>query len=154
MRAIHWFFLVGVLLYVASLGLFVANAGNPPGPAISSVATVKQIMTGIVVPASNVVFQSVATIVSFQGIEERAPRTADEWAVVEGGAAALVESGNLMMIGDRVKDDDDWMKKSQALVDAALVALKAAEARDANALFLAGEGIDVACDSCHEQYQK
>ena len=42
------------------------------------------------------------------------------------------------MIGGRPKDNKDWMVRAQALVEAGATAMKAAEARNAEALFDAG----------------
>ena len=55
-------------------------------------------MNGIVRPAARVVFASVGTIISADGVEEREPRTDEEWAAVGNSAAALVESANLLMM--------------------------------------------------------
>ena len=71
---------------------------------MTPVATVKQIMAGITMPAAYVVFDSVATIVSAAGTEEKQPRTDEEWAAVGAGAAALIESANLLLMGDRPVD--------------------------------------------------
>jgi hypothetical protein len=155
MRTIHWLYLVTVVLFVASIGLFIAGAGANARIAadVTEVATVRQLMDGIVMPAAAVVFESVATIVTKEGTEEHQPRTEGEWALVGASAAALVESGNLMMIGSRVRDDDDWITMTRAMMDAAGVALKATQARDVEGLFASGEAINEACDACHMKYE-
>ena len=43
---------------------------------------------------------------------------------------------------------------SRALVDAAVVALKAVEAKDKDALLASGDAINTSCDSCHLKYQR
>ena len=60
------------------------------------------------------------------------PSTDAEWAAVGASAAALVESGNLLVIGDRAVDRGDWVKMSKALADAGMLVLKAADAKDAD----------------------
>ena len=50
------------------------------------------------------------------------------------------------------KDKRAWMKASQALVDAGAVALKAAEAKNVDALVDAGNQIADVCETCHERY--
>ena len=107
------------------------------------VASVKQIMDGIVKPAAGVVFGSVATISTVDGKEDRQPRTESDWAAVGASAAALVEAGNLLMMGDRLKDTDQWVTRTRAMMDAARIALRASEARDADALFNSGEAINL-----------
>jgi hypothetical protein len=74
-------------------------------------------MTAVVDPAADVIWGSVGTIVSEQGIEERAPKTDEEWAAVLNSAFVITESGNLMMMGGRAKDTGEWMRQSQALID-------------------------------------
>jgi hypothetical protein len=156
MRTIHWLYLVTVVLFVASVALFVAGASSSGRIAreATEVATVKQIMDGIVMPSAQVVFDAVAIISTVEGTEERQPRTETEWALVGASAAALVESGNLLMMGSRVRDKDEWIVRTRAMMDAAAVALKATEARDVEALFAAGENVNISCDSCHVKYQE
>jgi len=160
MRVMHWLFLVSAALFVAGIAFLVAST-RPTGerPAAETVVTtpvasVQQIMRGIVAPAAGVVFNSVATTITLSGTEERAPRTAAEWNAVGDSAAALVESGNLLMLGDRAVDKGDWMTMSRALMDASRVALKAIEARNVEALFGSSEAINATCDSCHQRYQR
>jgi hypothetical protein len=155
MRTIHWLYLVTVALFVASVGLFVAGASANARIAgeLVDVATTRQVMDGIVMPAASVVFESVATIVTKEGTEDRQPQTAEEWALVAANAAALIESGNLLMMGRRVVDEGDWITMTRAMMDASGLALKAAEARDVEGLFASGEAIFMACDACHMKYQ-
>ena len=154
MRTIHWLYLVTVLLFVASLSLFVMGAGAGAGIAqeAAAVATNKQVMDGIVAPAAEKVFDSVATIVTFEGTEERQPRTEDEWALVGANAAAIVESGNLLLMGDRLIDEDEWITMTRAMMDAAMISLRATEARDPEALLDSGEALNESCDTCHMKY--
>src|SRR5262245_63288195 len=116
--------------------LFVAACTRQP--AFKPVASVKQLMEASVHPASEVVFESVGTIVSANGVEEIAPKNDDEWENVQNNALILAESGNLLMMGNRIKDHGDWIKMSQALIDAGAIAAKAAETKNADALFQAG----------------
>ena len=102
-------------------------------------------------PAATVVFDSVGTIVDATGIEEKQPKTDAEWAAVGASAAALVESANLLLMGDRAVDRGDWVKMSQALADAGQMALKAAEAKRRRGILAAGETINVSCDTCHQR---
>ena len=123
-------------------------------PVTTPVASVKQIMIGIVAPAAMVVFESVGTIVSAAGIEERAPKTDEDWAAVGSSGAALVESGNLLVTGDRAVDREDWVKMSQALSEAGMLVLKATEAKSPDAVLAAGATVNETCDNCHRKYQR
>ena len=111
-------------------------------------------MESTIHPAAEVLFESVGTVISFSGVEEIAPKNDEEWATVRHNAMTLAESGNLLMIGDRARDKGDWMKLSQALVDVGVVALKAAEAKNPEALFEAGGQVYEVCQQCHRKYWK
>jgi hypothetical protein len=160
MRTVHWLFVVSAALFVSGLGFLVVSARTAQRPeavvqppVMKPVATVRQIMQGIVGPAAKVVFESVSTTVSFEGVEEKAPKTDAEWEAVGNSAAALVESANLMMVGNRAIDAD-WTKISQELADAGIVALKAIEAKNADALLASGEAINESCNACHKKYSR
>ena len=121
----------GIGFVIASARTPQVEAAAPPAPSLPPVATVKQIMTGIVTPAAYVVFDSVTTIVDAKGVQENQPRTDEEWARVGASAAVLVESANLLLIGNRAVDQGDWVKMSQAMADAGQMALKAADSEEA-----------------------
>jgi hypothetical protein len=162
MRSIHWLFVVSVALFVSGLGFVIVGARTDRNSApaddvpitTAPVASVKQIMKGIVGPATEVLFNAVTTTVTTSGIEEKAPQNDEEWEAVGNSAAALIESGNLLMMGSRVVDKQDWIKMSQAMIDAGKVALKATEAKSADELLASGEAINTSCDACHVKYQR
>jgi hypothetical protein len=161
MRIVHWLFIVSVALFVSGIGFVIAGARSaraavPVESAVTMtpVASVRQIMKGIVGPAATVVFNSVSTTVSFQGTEEHAPHTEDEWEAVGNSAAALIESGNLLLMGSRAVDKGEWVQMSQALIDAGKVALKATQVKSAEGVLGAGEAVNTSCDNCHRKYQR
>jgi hypothetical protein len=158
MRPVHWLFLVSAALFVCSLGFLVTtsaaarHAPAPAPPSFTPVASVKQLMNGVIAPAATVVYQSVGTVVSSAGIEEIAPRTDQEWEMVGSSAAALAESGGLLIAEGRAVDRQQWTTMSKALTDAAMAALRAAEARDPEAVLAAGAILNESCDACHQVY--
>jgi hypothetical protein len=162
MKIVHWLFVLSVALFVSGLGFIVAGeraarrapAVDTAAISLTPVASVKQIMKGIVGPAAMVVFNSVGTTVSAKGTEEKTPHTQEEWDVVGNSAAALIESGNLMLIGSRAVDKGDWLKQSQALIEAGKVALKAVQDKNADQLLASGEAVNTSCDACHLKYQR
>ena len=150
-----------MLLFVSGLGFVIAGgraARQAPaadaGPATVPVATVKQIMKGITGPAATVVYGAVSTTVTFAGVEEKAPATDEEWEVVEDSAAALIESGNLILVKGRALDNDDWAKFSRDMIEGSKLALAAVKARNPDDLSAAGEPINASCDNCHMKYQR
>jgi hypothetical protein len=160
MKLVHGLYIVSALLFVSSIGFVVAGARATrepeaaPAVTLTPVATVGQIMHGIVDPAATVVFDAVSTTVTAAGVEEHAPATDAEWDKVVAGAAALVESGNLLLMGNRAVDRGDWTTYSRDLIAASTVALRAAEAKNAKGVFDAGEAIYASCDNCHRKYER
>jgi len=138
---------------LAMLALFLPGCRQaPPPPPFRPVADMKQLMNSVIDPAADVIWGSVGTIVSAQGTEERAPKTDEEWAAVVNSAYVITESGNLMMIGSRVKDTGEWIRQSQALIDVGIRAVKAAQAKDKDAVFTVGGEIYDVCANCHQTY--
>jgi hypothetical protein len=133
---------------------WVFTAACASQPAFKPVATVQQLMHATVHPAAEVLFDSVGTIISLTGVEEIAPKNEEEWDNVRNNALTLAESGNLLMMAGRARDQQSWIKMSQALIDAGMRAVKAAEAKDPEALFDAGGAVYEVCQQCHELYWK
>jgi heme/copper-type cytochrome/quinol oxidase subunit 3 len=163
MRTLHWFFVVSVALFISGVAFIVAGArtaraATPAEPAsvvqLTPVATVKQIMSGITAPAATVIYTAVGTVVSARGIEETEPRNDEEWARVGANAAALAESGNLLMMSGRAIDEGDWMKMSADLIRTATTAVKAAQDKNKEEILAAGSEINDTCDNCHAKYQR
>jgi hypothetical protein len=161
-RTLQWLFLISVLLFVSGIGFVIAagrtvraapaSAGAAATTAMPPVATVKQVMRGITMPAAAIIWNSVSTVVDLKGVQEIAPKDDQEWAVVGANAAVLAESANMLMTGDRVVDKGDWVKFSIALRDKANKALKFADGKDAPGILAVGEEINATCDACHQRY--
>ena len=123
----------------------------PPSP-YKPVATVMELMEGTVQPAAEAYWESVSTTISAAGIEEKYPKTDEEWEHVWGGAMTIAESGNLLMMPSRVKDDPEWMRLSTALVDIGVEAAKAARTRNPETVLEVGEKVYNVCTECHMKY--
>jgi hypothetical protein len=160
MRTVHWLFVVSVALFLSGIGFVIASARpGAEGPVVEApvtipVASVKQVMKGIMAPAALTVFNSVGTVMTTEGIEERAPKTDEDWETVGNAAAALAESANLLLMDNRIIDKGNWITMSHALIEASRVTLKAVEAKNTDALLAAGGGLAKACDDCHMRYQR
>lgn len=162
MRTVHWLFIVSVALFVSGLAFVIAGARlarqapktATADVAVRPVASVKQIMKGIVGPAANRIFGAVGTVISDKGTVEKAPRTDEEWEAVGNDAAALIESGNLILMNGRAVDSGDWVRMSQAMIDAGKIVLRAAEARSPDKVFESGEAVNESCDNCHQKYKR
>lgn len=156
-----------------------ARAATAETPMVA-VGTVKDVMKGIVDPTSKAIWDAVGTESGPAGLIERAPKTNDDWAVLEHNALTLAEAANLLkvpgrhmalpveanvksqpdaaeltpsQIEDKVnKDRGAWDIKADALRTSATKALAAVRAHDKDAILNVGEEIDNACESCHKVY--
>ncbi len=140
-------------------------------------ATIKEIMDSIVDPSADFIWQSVKKVSSAKGIEEKKPRTDEEWKEVRRHAIALLEATDLLKMpgrhvdkpGEKAEDDQvelppeqievvinkdrtAWNKNAQGLYDATMGILNAIDVKDAEALSDAGGRLDAACENCHLQY--
>jgi hypothetical protein len=137
-------------------------------------ATVKDIMDSMIDPIADVLWESVATEVTYAGTEDRQPHTDADWAKVRHAALTIAEATNLLIMpgrkiakpGERSEHPgielqpeeiakivqehpEEWVQEARALHDAAMEAMKAIEARNVQALVDAGEKLDGACEQCH-----
>ena len=136
-------------------------------------------MAGMIEPSAEFLWESVSSTVTEQGVEEKQPRTDEEWNEVRRQAIILTESANLLLIeGRRVAREgrqlDDhgtpgnltleqveqaiatdratFVAFGQALHDAGAAMLKAADDKDVQAIMTAGETLDEVCESCHLKF--
>jgi hypothetical protein len=161
MRIIYALFAVSVALFISGIGFVIAAARTArdaapivTAPTTMPVATVAQIMNGITMPGALTVYNAVGTIINAEGVKEIEPQNDEEWANVANAAAAIIESGNLLLIGDRALDTGDWVTMTKAMMEQGQLALKAAQAKDKNAILDAGGPLNDTCDTCHAKYQR
>ena len=126
---------------------------KPATPPFKPLATLEEVMHMIVIPNAEVVWKSTGTIFTEKGMEEFQPTTVDEWIAVESSATILMEAGNLLMMDGRAKDNNKWMARARALVDAGDTVRKAAKAHDVSALFERGGYLFDACQGCHFEFR-
>ena len=163
MRTIYWLLGVSAALFISGIGFIIAGertarAATPAAtaavPKTQPVATVKQSMIGITNPSAFVVYEAVGTKSTAKGIEEIAPQTDEEWQKVGSAAAAVIESGNLMLTGGRAIDKGDWVKMTRDMMDQGQKAMKAAAAKSKEGIVEAGGDLNTTCDNCHARYSR
>jgi hypothetical protein len=178
MRKSSWiFFSIASALSGALLIAACQRRPEPETPPYSPDATIKDLMDSIIDPSADVVWESVATVVTPSGTEERQPKTDEEWNMVRRGAIRLVEGSNLLLMPGRhvarpheksevpgielepsemeamiEKDRATWIKHAKALHAQSIAALRAIDAKDPKALIDIGEKLDNACENCHVTY--
>ena len=132
--------IIGLLLLTVCLVSLGPAAAQEPS--LEAVGTIGELMVDIIYPTSDELFYVM-----------RAPPTNDyEWNLLRGSALMLAESGNLLMIGSRSLDQDDWAKNAKVLVDVGTAAFEAAEAHDLGAIVALSPALESSCRTCHEQY--
>ena len=161
MPSVQGLFAVSAALFIGGIGFIIAggrSAQHAPAAVyhapIAPVASIKQIMNGIVMPNADVVYKAVGSTITAAGSVDVAPRNDQEWARVADSAAAIVESGNLLLMDGRAVDDGEWVRMTRTFIDAGKVALKAAEDKQSDGVFMAGGDLNGTCDVCHERYQR
>lgn len=109
-------------------------------------------MLAAIDPAANIYWSAVGTIMDENGTQEISPGTTAEWAAVRHAATIIAESGNLLLMPDRARDDERWTRLSQQLITTGRQALEAAESRDPMAVFVAGGQVYLVCSECHAAF--
>jgi hypothetical protein len=178
MLRFHRLVLVALTVLMGSVALAQQPAG---AQGFAPVGSILEIMLGVVDPTADFIFESVSVVITAAGQKDTQPRTEEEWLAVRNNALILAEAGNLLKMARPVApvrsikgvefeppgpDDlspaqiEALLKQNrtsfnafaQQLTDAALVALRAADARSVEGLYEAGDVIDQACESCHMTY--
>lgn len=121
-------------------------------PPFETTVPVKELMENVLDPTADVVWESVGTIMTKEGTFERAPQTDEEWAQVRAAAITLAESGNLLMLPQRSAGSDEWVKLAQAMMEQSKRVIKAAEAKDKQAVFDTGADLYDSCVNCHKRF--
>jgi hypothetical protein len=138
---------IGLISAIALAGgFFIATIAfaQAPSESFQPVASVRQLMLDLIHPSSNDILLAI-----YRG----GPKDEKEWAAVRRSALTLAESGNMLMMPGRSRDQEDWMKDAKLLVDAGNSAYKAAQAKDGNALAGLAGAVDASCTTCHRQYR-
>src|SRR5262249_24985986 len=86
-------------------------------------------------------------------IQRNPPQNDRDWETLQMQALMLAESGNLLMMKDRAKNQGERMKDARALVDAGLAAVKATRAKDIQAVLAVSEQIVTSCINCHKKFR-
>ena len=142
---------LAVLLLLPGCG-----SDGPEGSSVpfTPVADTQQLMASILDPAAEVYWDAVGWIIDATGTTEIRPSTLEEWDAVRNAAFVIAESGNLLMMEGRALDEGAWIGMSQAMTEAGLRAIAAAEARDEQGVFDMGAEVYYTCTNCHAAYAR
>ena len=143
---------------------------------LTPLISMRELMTYIIDPMSDWVFNAVGYDVLPEGIVETVPETPEDWLQVRQGALILAEGMNLLKMPRPVAPADQFYalnpgelapaelevsitasrdlfnQYADALAAEAMRVVELVDARDVDALFDAGSAIDVACENCHLEF--
>jgi len=128
---------------ILALFFMVALAVAQAPSSFQPVGNMSQLMIDMIYPASDAIFY----------VERAVPNNEREWSALRATALTLAESGNLLMMDKRARDQGDWIKDARMLVDAGAAAYKAAQAKNVEAIVALNQQLYTACITCHEQYR-
>jgi len=161
------------LILAAALVAGVTSAAD-----LRPVVGIRDIMKYEVDPSADALWDSVSSTATAAGLVDKQPRSQAEWQEVRRYAVTLAEAANLLVIRGRrvaldgpIEDADIagilppaeiekkialdrpiFVRRAQALQEAAKEALAAIDAQDSARLFEAGGKLDEACEQCHVRY--
>jgi len=124
----------------------------PYGQPGKSMLTVKDLMRHVLNPAAETFWLSSGEVDEGETTRQRAPTTEARWNVTLAAAATVMESANLLMMDGRAIADPQWARWSADMNKAGLAGIKAAQAKDADGVLVAGGDMFDACRACHVKY--
>ena len=112
------------------------------------------VMAHLLTPASEKIWNASGSIITKEGELSLAPTNQEEWNEVIVGAKVIMESTFILNRPDRAKGREDWVRFSELLEPIGKRALKAAENKDSEKLFVVGADLYQACVACHNVYMR
>ena len=149
---------IPLMVMVSILPIISACQGpTPPAPpetpaSFNTALSVKELMGWLIDPSAGAIWGATGSVVTAEGTQELAPTTDEQWNELRTNAVAVVESGNLLMLPARARDQGEWLKLSRGMTDKARSVLEAIEAKDVEGLFNAGGELYQSCTDCHALY--
>ena len=154
-----------------------AACTSDPAPDLRPAATVEELMRSMIDPAADAVWDAVVIEATADGIVETRPETDGDWLRLRRHAVTLAETVNLLLVEGRriaapasrselpgidlhpdaiqdlvTEDWGAWVEVTHGMHDASRMVIDAVEARDVDALLVAGTELDLACENCHARY--
>ncbi len=140
----------------APLLLACHSPAPPPAPGsevvFETTTSVKELMGWMIDPAAGALWAATGSEVTAEGTRDFAPTTDEDWNRLRMYAVTVAESGNLLMLPQRARNQGEWIELSRAMTDKAHAVLEAIEAKDAEGLFAAGGDLYQSCTDCHALY--
>lgn len=119
-----------------------SETADSPEPTMS----IMELMVTVVTPATDTLW----------GIED--PQTDDDWQVFIDAADVIIEAGKTIKVGGTGPNDNEWASDpawdafADTLIGAGMDARSAANNKDVEAMYTAGEVLYPPCEECHIQF--
>jgi len=142
------------LVAVSLCALPLAGCQEPPKPIpFRPVVDTKTLMDAVIERQANIVWESVGTFITPEGIEERRPSTDEQWKAVRDAAVNITESSNLLLIPARVQDNpEQWTQFVQEMIKQGERMIAAADKKSPDDVFNVGAELYDACVNCHTNF--
>ena len=152
-------------------------APSPAAPPFRPVASIREVMNSVIDPSVDEVWNAVKSVVDDGRLTDHAPVKDEDWAEVRRHALVVTEAANLLLMRNRPvappgapslapgveltpeeiralidKNPEGWDFYVQQFQDSLKPALAAIDAKNAQALFEAGDEIDTTCENCHSVF--
>ena len=124
---------------LAKLGLAILATAAFAQP----VGNMSQLMINIIYPTSDAIFY----------VDRDEPKNEVQWNALANQALMLAESGNLLLMPGRARDQGEWVKDAKMMIDAGAAAFKAAQAKDMDGIVALSEQLSNSCIACHLKYR-
>src|SRR5579863_9087812 len=131
------------LSLIAGVVLTATAAMSQAPTTFQPVGNMKQLMIDIIYPTSDALFY----------VDRDPPKNQKEWNDLRSQALMLAESGNLLMMEGRARDQKNWMMESKMLIDLGAKAYQAAQNKDLDGIRALNDPLNAACVTCHQQYR-
>ena len=147
------------------------------GVGLEPIAPIEAVMRYIIDPSADSIWGAVVVDVTAEGTTTSVPSSDEDWLELRRHALIIAEASNLLLMEGRpvaapgsrsempsvdlepeqieallATDRGAWNAFVGGLRESARVALDAIDKRDVDALLVAGDGLDLACENCHIIY--
>jgi hypothetical protein len=140
MRTLGAYLIAGAVLLATGA---MAQAPAVPTTTFQPVGSMRQLMIDIIYPVSDAIFY----------VDREPPKNEQDWNVLRTQALMLAESGNLLMMEGRARDQKNWIMESKMLIDIGGKAYKAAQDKNIDGIRALNDSLNAACVVCHYQYR-
>lgn len=142
-----------VMLAVSLCAVPMLGCSEPPPPLpFKAVVDTKTLMDAVIEKQANIVWESVGTFITAEGVDERRPQNDQDWKNIRDAAVNITESANLLLISPRIQAGEQWLQFTKELIAQGERMIAAADKKSADDVFNVGADLYDACVNCHTNF--